>query len=451
MKQTVTLYLGNNASAPPLLRFGCGDCIDLIVEVIADNVPCDLSGAVAWRGAVAEFVNSSRPPMVRITDDKFDRSRGAEGMIACRIECTTENFRKAVSMSKNYELETILELYGFDISGGCIHRLRIPVIAHAIADFEGGEQLPLAQDNISMTQVKALLRAGLDVEISQTESAFRIRPRGDGEWSGWIDIPNGRTPSIDASSGHWMIGEFDTGISACGMPGADGAKGEKGDPGDKGEMGEPGPQGAKGEKGDPGDKGEAGDPGPQGPQGAKGDKGDPGKDGSNGADAYEIALANGFAGSCTEWLYSLCGAKGEKGDPGDKGETGEPGPQGPQGPQGAKGEAGEPGPQGPQGPQGAKGEQGAEGAPGVAAGFGTVQAAVNHLPSDSEPTVAVSVSGENSAKNFFFEFGIPKAASVAAGTADVVFCTVTAVDEDNGSVTVSTASGEIHTLKFKEV
>lgn len=102
-------------------------------------------------------------------------------------------------------------------------------------------------------------------------------------------------------------------------------------------------------------------------------------------------------------------------------------------------------------PAGAKGEQGAEGAPGVAAGFGTVQAAVNHLPSDSEPTVAVSVSGENSAKNFFFEFGIPKAASVAAGTADVVFCTVTAVDEDNGSVTVSTASGEIHTLKFKEV
>ena len=32
-----------------------------------------------------------------------------------------------------------------------------------------------------------------------------------------------------------------------------------------------------------------------------------------------------------------------------------------------------------------------------------------------------------------------------------VFCTVIAVDEDNGSVTVSTASGEIHTLKFKEV
>jgi hypothetical protein len=31
------------------------------------------------------------------------------------------------------------------------------------------------------------------------------------------------------------------------------------------------------------------------------------------------------------------------------------------------------------------------------------------------------------------------------------FCTVIAVDEDNGSVTVSTASGEIHTLKFKEV
>ena len=43
--------------------------------------------------------------------------------------------------------------------------------------------------------------------------------------------------------------------------------------------------------------------------------------------------------------------------------------------------------------------------------------------------------------------------SVGGGTSVVAidFCTVIAVDEDNGSVTVSTASGEINTLKFKEV
>lgn len=38
--------------------------------------------------------------------------------------------------------------------------------------------------------------------------------------------------------------------------------------------------------------------------------------------AYAIAVANGFAGTVTEWLASLRGDKGEKGDPGAKGEPG---------------------------------------------------------------------------------------------------------------------------------
>lgn len=38
--------------------------------------------------------------------------------------------------------------------------------------------------------------------------------------------------------------------------------------------------------------------------------------------AYAIAVANGFAGTVTEWLASLKGDRGEKGDPGAKGEPG---------------------------------------------------------------------------------------------------------------------------------
>lgn len=42
-----------------------------------------------------------------------------------------------------------------------------------------------------------------------------------------------------------------------------------------------------------------------------------------GKSAYEVAVANGFKGTETEWLDSLKGEKGDKGDQGEKGETGD--------------------------------------------------------------------------------------------------------------------------------
>ena len=83
--------------------------------------------------------------------------------------------------------------------------------------------------------------------------------------------------------------------------------------------------------------------------GSKGDKGDPGDS------AYEVAKANGYSGTETEWLASL---KGEKGDTGATGETG------PQGPQGDKGDTGETGATGPKGDKGEKGDKGDKGDPG---------------------------------------------------------------------------------------
>lgn len=57
----------------------------------------------------------------------------------------------------------------------------------------------------------------------------------------------------------------------------------------------------------------------KGPQGDPGPRGQPGIKGDPGLSAYQVAVANGFAGSQAEWLASL---KGEKGD---RGETGPPG------------------------------------------------------------------------------------------------------------------------------
>lgn len=74
--------------------------------------------------------------------------------------------------------------------------------------------------------------------------------------------------------------------------------------------------------------------GPQGPTGMDGDS------------AYEVAVANGFSGTESEWLASLVGATGAQGSKGDQGDTG---PQGQTGPTGATGATGAQGPKGDQG------------------------------------------------------------------------------------------------------
>lgn len=87
--------------------------------------------------------------------------------------------------------------------------------------------------------------------------------------------------------------------------------------------------------------------GPQGPAGA------------DGASAYQVAVANGFVGTESEWLTSLVGADGAQGP------QGEVGPQGVQGEQGIQGPAGADGAQGPQGIQGETGPQGPAGVAGA--------------------------------------------------------------------------------------
>ena len=177
---------------------------------------------------------------------------------------------------------------------------------------------------------------------------------------------NGLTPRI-GDNGNWWIGDTDTLKPARGEQGLQGVRGErglqgergaqgergiqglqgvqglqglpgvKGDAGAKGEQGERGLQGLQGarglqgERGLPGADGAKGDKGEQGERGLTGAKGDKGSDGLDGKDglpgakgvdgkdgksAYQIAVAQGFAGSEAAWLASLKGEKGDKGDAG---------------------------------------------------------------------------------------------------------------------------------------
>ncbi len=88
----------------------------------------------------------------------------------------------------------------------------------------------------------------------------------------------------------------------------EGPRGLRGPAGPRGSKGEPGPQGPRGLRGLPGAS--TGVVGPQGPAGAQGPQG---IQGATGASAYDVAIANGFTGTATEWLLSLVGPQGESG------------------------------------------------------------------------------------------------------------------------------------------
>lgn len=96
-------------------------------------------------------------------------------------------------------------------------------------------------------------------------------------------------------------------------------------------------------------KGATGDPGPKGETGATGAAGNDGTDGVNGASAYEIWLSLGNSGTESEFIASLKGEQGPQGVPGVQGIQGE------------KGEKGEPGEKGDPGQDGTNGTDGADG------------------------------------------------------------------------------------------
>lgn len=102
--------------------------------------------------------------------------------------------------------------------------------------------------------------------------------------------------------------------------------------------------------------------------------------GPRGYSAYELAVAEGFAGTETAWLASLQGPQGPAGPQGPQGiqgatgATGPAGPTGPTGPQGIKGDTGATGPQGPTGLTGPTGATGATGPQGPAGPTGATGA-----------------------------------------------------------------------------
>ena len=72
----------------------------------------------------------------------------------------------------------------------------------------------------------------------------------------------------------------------------------------------------------------------------------------------------------------------------------------------------------PRGEKGDAGTDGTDGADGAAAGFGTPTIAVETLPAGSAATASVTASGDDTAKIFSFNFGIPKGAD-GAGAGDM--------------------------------
>ena len=178
----------------------------------------------------------------------------------------------------------------------------------------------------------------------------------------------------------------------------------------------------------------------------KGEKGDPGNPGvgvpAGGESGQVLAKASGTDYE-TKWVDPPSGGGSDSGEDGatftpsvsedgtlswtnDKGLA-NPSPvniMGPEGPQGI---------QGIQGIKGDQGEQGVAGPAGAAAGFGTPTATGTTLEAGSEATVSVTATGDDTAKVFAFEFGIPRGADGAGGSggeiADVRSINVYSVEE----------------------
>lgn len=126
---------------------------------------------------------------------------------------------------------------------------------------------------------------------------------------------------------------------------------------------------------------------------------------------------------------------------GSKGSTGAAGATGPQGPTGPAGPTGATGPAGAAGAKGDKGEigpQGPKGATGAAAGFGTPTATIDNAT--GVPSVAVTASGEDTAKVFAFAFKNLKGAAGAKGDAGASVTAINLVKDASGAITGGTAS-----------
>lgn len=175
-----------------------------------------------------------------------------------------------------------------------------------------------------------------------------------------------------------------------------------------------------------------------------------GEPGPEGASAYDVAVANGFKGSETEWLATLKGERGVDGKigkdgfspiaivesnadgalvtiqdangttkaqltNGPQGIAGPAGATGPQGPKGDKGDTGDKGPQGPIGPQGIQGIQGEPGPQGPAGEKGDVPVIIASAGSSIDvvgtPTVTATTDGATTT----FTFNHLKGAAGAEG------------------------------------
>lgn len=164
-----------------------------------------------------------------------------------------------------------------------------------------------------------------------------------------------------------------------------------------------------------------GEQGEQGPVGQAAGFGTPTASASTLSAGSDATVSVTASGDSTQKVFSFSfgipeGPRGETGPQGPMGPTGATGPQGsqgiqgetgPQGPIGPMGPTGAQGPQGSQGIQGETGPQGPTGATGPAAGFGTPTATISSI-TGSTPTVSVTASGQDTAKVFSFDFGIPE-------------------------------------------
>jgi hypothetical protein len=165
---------------------------------------------------------------------------------------------------------------------------------------------------------------GIQGEVGATGPAGETGPQGIQGIQGEV----GATGPSGGETGPQGIQGIQGEVGATGATGPAGETGQQGIQGIQGEVGAIGATGPAGETGPQGTQGIQGEVGATGPIGATGAQGVAGPIGANGLSAYQVAVANGFAGTETQWFSSLIGAQGPQGLQGVAGNDGQNGQNG---------------------------------------------------------------------------------------------------------------------------
>lgn len=252
-------YANARSATPPIFTRGFSVLLKIRLFTVQDSdeqYPIEAFSAISsWQCVFDVDYNQATGPIIvadnadiyvhEVTDDteESDSSSYVETrkFTEVVIPISNMNTEELVTLLGNNESVSNLnmELVGFDGNADEVFGLQIKGFTVRNRIYYGGNPTEIPVDYLTASQARALVAAGVvlqfsadglnwhDVQSVNSDLYFRVRSASDSSatWSSPIGLAKGAagndgvTPSIDASTKHWMIGSTDTGVKAEGEEG----------------------------------------------------------------------------------------------------------------------------------------------------------------------------------------------------------------------------------------